>query len=60
MLHNFPFKDTSPSDVNTYEVIIDLMKRNEQLLGIGKAVLVFQTHLEQILGKLLFRWTEPF
>ena len=36
MLHNFPFKDTSPSDVNTYEVIIDLMKRNEQLLENGE------------------------
>ena len=34
--------------------------QNEKLFGIGKAVLVFQTRMGKMLGKLRFRWTGPY
>ena len=30
------------------------------MIGIGKSVLVFQTQMRKMLGKLWFRWTRPY
>ena len=35
-------------------------KDNEKLFGIGKPVLVFQTRMGNMSGKLRFRWTGPY
>ena len=35
-------------------------KGNEKMFGIGKPVLVFQTRMGQMPGKLRFRWTGPY
>ena len=35
-------------------------KGNEKRFGIGKPVLVFQTRMGKMPGKLRFRWTEPY
>ena len=34
--------------------------RNEEEFGEGKAVLVFQTRMGKMPGKLRFRWTGPY
>ena len=34
--------------------------RNEKLFGIGKFVLVFQTRMGKMLGRIRFRWTGPY
>ena len=34
--------------------------RNEKMFGVGKAVLVFQTRMGKMPGKLRFRWTGPY
>ena len=34
--------------------------RNEKLFAVDKAVLVFQTHMGKMPGKLRFRWIEPY
>ena len=34
--------------------------RNEEMFGEGKAVLVFQTRMGKMPGKLRFRWTGPY
>ena len=33
---------------------------NEKMFGIGKAILVFQTRMGKMPGKLRFRWTRPY
>ena len=35
-------------------------KGNEKMFGIGKPVLVFQTRMGKMLGKLWFQWTGPY
>ena len=35
-------------------------KGNEKMFGIGKPVLVFQTRMGKMSGKLRFRWTGPY
>ena len=35
-------------------------KDNEKKFGVGKPVLVFQTRMRQMPGKLRFRWTGPY
>ena len=35
-------------------------RRNEEIFGKGKALLVFQTRMGKMPGKLRFRWTGPY